>query len=613
MARGTTSKTLVWILMGLLILGLGGFGVTNLSGNIRNIGSVGGQDITVNAYVRALQEEIRAREAETGSPIAFSRAREMGLDQRALARLIATTALDDETVQLGLSVGDANLRQELFQIQGFQGLDGNFDREGYRFYLDRTGQSEAEFEEGMRREIARGLLQAAVLSGVTVPSTYADTIVSHLAERRSFTWARLSEADLDTPLSEPTEAELAAYHSENAEQFTQPERKRITYAWLSPDMILDQVEIDEATLRARYEDRSDEFNRPERRLVERLVFADESTAETAKIALENSDKSFEDIVAERGLDLSDVDMGDVAKSDLGAAGPAAFNADPGTIVGPFPTDLGPALFRVNAVLPASNMPFEEAAPLIRDELAIGRARRQVEDQMNPVDDLLAAGATIEELAEETDMRLFTLDWTPEVSEGAAGYEAFQEAAAALSRDDFPDLITLDDGGIVAMRLDEVLPPRLLPLDQVRDDVIAAWEEAELTRRLTDKAEALLPRITPEADMAALGLTVTQESELTRGAFIPGMPDRFMSRVFEMQEGEARVIELPAGAALVRLDAILPPDESDEAVTALRNALNEQAASAQAQDLFQYYINDLQARAGLQLDQNAINAVLANFQ
>lgn len=613
MARGTTSKTLVWILMGLLILGLGGFGVTNLSGHLRTIGSVGGQEITVNAYVRAVQDEIRAREAETGNPIPFSRAREMGLDQVALARLIASTALDNETVELGLSVGDANLRDQLLQIQGFQGLDGSFDREGYRFYLDRSGQTETEFEESLRREIARGLLQSAVLSGVTAAPAYADTIVRYLAERRSFSWARLSEADLDTPLAEPTETELSLYHSENAEQFTQPEMKRITYAWLSPDMILDQVEIDEATLRAQYEDRSDEFNRPERRLVERLVFADESAAEAAKVALESGERSFEDIVAERGLDLADVDMGDVLPAELGEAGPAAFNAEPGRTVGPFPTDLGPALFRVNAVLPASSMPFEEAAELIRDDLAMGRARRQVEDRMNRVDDLLAAGASIEELAQETDMRLFTLDWTPGISTDAAGFEAFQEAATAISQDDFPELIALDDGGIAAMRLDEILPPRLLPLNEVRDEVVAAWEEAELSRRLTAKAEAMLPQIKPGSDMAALGLTVTQETEITRGAFVPGMPQDFLTRVFDMQEGEARVIDLPAGAALVRLDAILPPDSSDDAVRRLREAITEQVSESQAQDLFQYYINDIQARAGLQLDQSAINAVLSNFQ
>ena len=38
--------------MGLLILGLGGFGVTNLSGTVRSVGSVGEADISLNEYAR---------------------------------------------------------------------------------------------------------------------------------------------------------------------------------------------------------------------------------------------------------------------------------------------------------------------------------------------------------------------------------------------------------------------------------------------------------------------------------------------------------------------------------------------------------------------------------
>ncbi|WP_137700370.1 peptidyl-prolyl cis-trans isomerase [Marimonas lutisalis] len=613
MARGSTTKTLVWILMALLILGLGGFGVTNLSGNIRTIGDVGGKEITVNEYVRALQDEIRTREAQTGQPIPFPQARAMGLDQVALARLIGATALDAETASLGISIGDDNLADQLQQLQGLQGIDGKFDREAYKFFLDRSGQTEAEFENGIRDEMARGLLQAAMLAGVPAPDTYADTILKHVAERRNFTWARLGESDLAEPLPAPTAAELETYHQDNAAAFTLPEMKRITYAWLAPDMLADDIQIDDALLREKYEERAEEFNQPERRLVERLAFPDEASAEAAKIALESDEKSFEDIVAERGLDLADVDMGDVLQSDLGEAGPAAFNADAGAVVGPFATDLGPALFRVNAVLPARTMSFEDARDELRDELAADRARRAIGDEMGPIDDLLAAGATIEELAQETDMQLGTLDWTPESSDGPAGYIAFQDAAQAVKDGDFPELIELDDGGIATLRLDEMLAPRLQPLEDVRDDVIAAWQDTETARRLASQAQALLPQITPEADMAALGLTVTQETDITRGEFIAGTSADFLTRVFEMEPGAVEMIEIPAAVLIVRLDAILPPDDADEAVPALRAALAQQMSSGQAQDIYQYFISDVQARAGLQLDENAINAVLANFQ
>ena len=612
MASGSTSKTLIWILMALLIFGLGGFGITNISGNLRKVGSVGDTDITVNQYVQALRNEMNARQAQTGKPVSFAEARDAQLDQIALARIIATTALDNEAARLGISVGDENLRDQLLQIPTFQGLDGKFDREAYKFYLDRTGESEAEFERGIRSELSRGLLQSAVLSGLPAGDAYADTLVRYLAERRDFTWARLSEPDLAEQLPDPTEDELKAFHESHAARFTLPERKRLTYAWLSPDMILDQVEVDEAAIRDLYNERSADFVQPERRLVERLGFPDEAAAEQAKIAIEDGSKSFEDLVTARGLELADVDMGDVSREDLGAAGAAVFSADTGTVVGPFATDLGPALFRVNGILAAHEVSFEEARDELRDELAQDRARRRIDGMRDQIDDLLAAGATLEEVTQETDMQPGTIDWTADSSEGPAGYTAFQEEAAKVTTDDYPALIELDDGGLLAMRLDEVLPPALQPLDSIREDVVAAWEEDQITTRLAAKAETLLPEITPETDMAALGLTVTEEHDITRQGFIEGTPPDFIASVFTMKPGEAQVVSLPMGAIIVRLDAVNPPDADDEDVAGLRNAIRDQVASARAQDLYQYFVSDVQSRAGLQLDQRAIDSVNSGF-
>ena len=59
-------NTFVWIIMGLLILGLAGFGATNLSGTIRTLGHVGDETISIDKYGRALQSEIRQIEAQTG-------------------------------------------------------------------------------------------------------------------------------------------------------------------------------------------------------------------------------------------------------------------------------------------------------------------------------------------------------------------------------------------------------------------------------------------------------------------------------------------------------------------------------------------------------------------
>ncbi|MEE4189718.1 MAG: peptidyl-prolyl cis-trans isomerase [Roseobacter sp.] len=611
MAKGSTiSKTAIWILLGLLIIGLAGFGADNLSGSVRTIGSAGDKPISVDDYARQLQQEIRAVEQSQGQALPFAQAQQIGLDRAVLQRLVTTRSLDHETAELGLSIGDAQLRDRLLQIDAFRGIDGNFDREGYRFALEQAGLSETQFETQLREEVARTIVQGAVLGGIAMPNTYVDTLVNYVGEQRSFTWSVLDATSLTEPLPQPDAATLRAHYDENIARFSLPETKQITYAWLSPDALLDQVEVDEAALRQAFEDRASEFNQPELRLVERLAFLDEASAQTAAEAMANG-TTFEELVEQRGLTLGDVDLGDVAEVTLGAAGAGVFAADVGAVVGPLPSTLGPALFRVNAVLAEQITPFEEAVDIIRPQLANDRAIRLVEAQAESLDDLLAAGATLEELAAESDMVLGQIDWTRDSADGIAAYEDFRAAAADVGPEDFPQIDRLDDGGLFALRLNEVLPPRPAPFDTVREDVVADWENAETTRQL-------LAQVTPQAEalsggqsFADLGLDAIAEENLLRSDFVPRTPPGFLNEVFEMNTGEARVVESEGAVILVRLDSITPPADDGEAAS-LRVQLSQQAAQQLARDLFDAYAADVMRRADPQINQQALQAVHVNF-
>ncbi len=610
---GSITKTLVWILMGMLILGLGGFGVTNLSGTVRSIGTVGDQEISIDRYARALQEEIRAVEAQTGQRLTFAQAREFGIDQAVLARLIAATALDHETTRLGLSMGDANLREQIVDIGAFQGPDGSFDRETYGFALEQAGLTEAQFERDLRLETARTLLQGAVMQGAIMPDTYADTVIGFAAERRDFVWATLEAADLDAPLPTPSTEQLRSYYEANEEEFTTPPSKRITYALLTPEMLIDDIELPEEDLRREYKAREETYIRPERRLVERLSFPDMAAARAAFESIKASETTFETLVEERGLSLSDIDLGDVTRDDLGPAAKTVFNGEAGSVVGPAQTDLGPALFRINGVLEAQETSFEDARPELRDALAADRARRMIETRMEEADNLLAGGATLEELPDESGMELGEIVWNETVDSGIAAYAAFDEAAAEITSEDYPEVKMLEDGGMFALRLDENLPASLQPFDTVRDAVEAGWRAQETIDRLKAQAETLLPDLANGADAAALGLTLVEETGITRNRFIQNTPEDMVSTIFEMETDEARLVAGQDRVAIVRLDAIRGPDEASQQVKQMRSRLNQQAGDALAQDLYATFADAIRARAGLTLNREAINAVHNNFQ
>jgi len=613
MAAKSISKPLVWILMGLLILGLGGFGVTNLSGTVRSIGSVGDASIGVHDYSRALQREIRAIEAERGEAVSLARAREMGVTEAVLSRLISAAAFDHETARIRLSIGDANLRDEIVNMQQFQGVDGSFDREGYRFALEQAGLSETEFEADMRSETARSFLQAAVMSGITMPEGYTGTLMDYLGERREVTWAELGRGDLATGLPVPQDADLKAYHAEHEGRFTLPERKRITYARLTPEMMLDTVEVDDDALRDAYEARQADYNQPERRLAERLVFADEAAARAALQRIEAGEASFEDLVADRGLDLADVDLGEVTRDDLDEAARAVFATEVGEVAGPLPSPLGPALFRVNAKLSRQVTTFDEARPELREDLARDRARRAVDARIERVENLLAGGATLEDVAAETEMELGQVAWHEGLTEGIAAYPAFRQAAAAVTEDDYPEIREFEDGGIFALRLDEVVPPQVQPLEQVRTRVEAAWRADAVVAQLTEQVQTALSQLNGGAALDEAGLVIDGTRTLTRRGFQADTPAGFVETVFGLEEGRATVVEGPGRIFVVKLHRVLPPDPEDPDLQQLRELLQNRAASGLSGDFFQLLANDIRTHAGIEIDQSALNAVHANFQ
>ncbi len=546
--------------------------------------------------------------------MSFAELQAQGLDQAVLQALVARAALSNEAQTIGLSVGDAEVAQQITRGEAFQGLDGSFDREAYEFTLRQNGLTPAQYEEEIRRRTANSLLQVAVLGGLQADPTIAETLVAYQGETRDFTILTLTEADLAPEgVATPTEADLENYYTENPQRFTRPEARRVTYAWVTPTMLMDDLTIDEEALRDLYEQRASLYRQPERRLLERLVFLDTDAAQAAFDAIAAGETDFDTLVADRGLTLEDVDLGEVARGNLlPEAAEAIFSDTESEIIGPLPSDLGPALFRVNAVLDASEISFEEAQEELRAELAAEAARRAIDDLRDPIDDLLAGGATLEEIAAETEMMLGAMDYTPVSEDGIAAYDAFREAVTAARDGDFPELLELSDGGLFALRLDEVLPPALPPLDEIIDEVAEGWRATALREALAGFGQTLVAELATGTALDQLGATVT-ERQVRRQDFIPDAPPTLVAQVFRLSApGDVVLVPGADRALIARLDAINPPARDDPTVQILTQIISQSVAQSMAMDIFEAYGQAMQADVGIRLDQSMINAVHTQF-
>ena len=599
------------LLLGLIALSMLGFGVNSFGGGASRIGTVGDQEITVNQYASALQSEVRRFSQMVGSQVALGDLLAAGVGGQVMGDLVRRAALNSELGKIGLSVGDAELAAELVKIAAFQGVDGQFDRSVYGDTLARNNLTEAEFEVNLRADIARGLLQAAVSGGAQAPKSLIDALLAYSGEQRDISYIRLGEADLPQPLPAPTDAELQAEYDAAIADYTRPEAKRIQYIALLPDALAKEMPTDEAAIAALYQERIDEYVIPEKRLVERLVYPNAEEAALAKAKLD-AGASFDDLVKARNLTLTDIDMGDVSKADLGAAGEAVFALTEPGVVGPLDSDLGPALFRMNAILAAQETPLDAVRADLALELGREAARREIANRIDAIDDALAGGATLEDLAQSESLTLATTDYAKgaEDNDPIAGYAAFIKAADALEMGDFPEAIVLDDGGVVAMSLQEIIPPTPRPLADVIDRVRENWNAKARTSALQALAEAKLAEFTQSGDWAAIG--AAQTAKVAREDAVPDAPRALVTAAFDAaQIGAAQVVASGDFIALMRLEGISPAKDNPK-IAQLQADLEAQLGQSLAADVLDVYGRSIENAAGISLDRNMINSVHSQF-
>ena len=210
------------------------------------------------------------------------------------------------------------------------------------------------------------------------------------------------------------------------------------------------------------------------------------------------------------------------------------------------------------------------------------------------------------------MELGQIDYSEASEDGIAGYGEFRQAAAAARTEDFPQLLTLKDGGLFALRLDAIVPPALRPMDEVRDAVAAGWTAEETHRRLAARAAELQAGLANGAKLNTSGLVVTRYTDFARNGHLADAPGEIVSRAFALDLGQSAVIDTSGRVFLVQTDAIhaASPDsaESKRIAAAVKAQLDQSLGS----DMFQFYVQSVENEAGISLNAAAINAVHAQM-
>ncbi|EGP07556.1 peptidyl-prolyl cis-trans isomerase PpiD [Bradyrhizobiaceae bacterium SG-6C] len=605
------------VMFGVLIISFGIWGIADIFKGFgqSSLAKIGSTEITTEQFRNLFTDRLQQISRRFGRPLTAEQARQFGLDRQVLQDVIADAAVDETVRNMGLGQSDADIVRAIQNDPNFKGLDGKFEHERFVQLIRQAGYTEQRYIAEQRKVALRRQLTGTIVAGLEPPKTQIEALVRFQNEQRSANYVRLTAAQAGT-IEPPSPEALAAYFEDRKQLFRAPEYRKIAMLALTPDEFAKSITISDDDAKKVFEQRRERYATPERRQVLQIPFpnADEAKAASERI---KAGTSFEDIAKERKLTTADIDLGTVAKSSIGdsALADAAFALAPNTVSEPVKGALTTALLKVTKVEPGTNPSFESVAPAIKREMALDRARTQMQDLRNKIEDERGGGANIAEAAQKLGLKATTIEAVDRSGRGPDGkpVTGLPQGVDVVSPA-FASNIGVENepvqynGGELWFDVLGVTPSRDRSLDEVKDQVQARWKDEQIATRLRAKAAEMVGKVekgaTLDAEATSAGVKVETAKLFKRDSDAKDVPERLVAAAFRTPKDGVGQTEGNGATEWIVFkvtDIAVPPvDLASDDVKKLTDNLRR----AEMEEQLTAYIAKLETEIGVSINQNA---------
>jgi peptidyl-prolyl cis-trans isomerase D len=628
MLRGLRKASSNWLgkavmaaVVGFLVISFAIWGIGDIFRGFgrSTVAKIGRNELTVEQFRTLYNDRLQQFSRQLGRPISADQARSTGLDRVIVGQIFSEILLDERARALGLALSDAEVAKLITNDPGFRGANGEFDRFRFEQTIRNAGYTEPRYVAEQRRQALRRELAGTIASGLDAPKAMVEALNRYQNEQRSIEYVLLDRALAGDIASPPPEV-LAKYFEERKILFRTPEYRKLVIVSLIPSELARWIEISDADLKRAYEERRARYITPERRHILQVDFPN---AEAASAAAERIAKgaSFVDIAKELGKSEKDIDLGTLPKAAIidRAVADAAFSLKEGEVSAPVQGRFGTVLVQVLKIEPEQGRPFDQVAGELKQELATARAKNDIFDLYNKIEDARAEGKSLAEAAANLKLEARTVELDRSGRDPAGAPVKPPDAQRLL-----PAAFTTDIGverdplqfedGYIWYDVAGISPSRERSLEEVKDQVEARWREQEMAMRLDAKATGMLDKLKAGETLAQVAaadhLKVEKLSGLKRGEASGPLAAAGVDAVFRTaKDGAGKADGAQAGEQIVfRVTDIVVPsldkasEEAKRAVQSLNRGLSE--------DILTEYLAWLEREIGVTINQSALNQVIS---
>ncbi|TMJ92396.1 MAG: peptidylprolyl isomerase [Alphaproteobacteria bacterium] len=628
MLRGLRKASSNWLgkavmaaVVGFLVISFAIWGIGDIFRGFgrSTVAKIGRTELTVEQFRTLYNDRLQQFSRQLGRPITTDQARSTGLDRVVIGQIFSEMLLDERARTLGLTLSDAEVAKLITNDPAFRGPNGEFNRFLFEQIIRNAGYTEARFVAEQRRQALRRELAGTIAAGLEAPKALVEALNRFQNEQRTIEYVLLDRA-LAGDIPSPSPDVLAKYFEERKILFRTPEYRKLVIVSLIPSELARWIEISDADLKRAYEERRARYVTPERRHILQIDFPN---AEAASAAAERIAKgaSLVDVAKELGKSEKDIDLGTVPKAAIidRAVADAAFSLKEGEVSAPVQGRFGTVLVQVLKIEPEQGRPLDQVAGELKQELATARAKNEIFDIYNKIEDARAEGKPLAEAAANLKLEARTVEIDRSGRDPAGASVKLPDAQRLLATAFTTDVgverdpLQFEDG-YIWYDVAGISASRERSLDEAKDQVEARWREQEIATRLDAKATGMLDKLKAGETLAQVAaadhVKVESLGGLKRGEASGPLSAAGVDAVFRTAKDAAGKADgtQPGEQIVFRLTDIVVPsldmasEEAKRAVQTLNRGLSE--------DILAEYIAWLERDIGFTINQSALNQVVS---
>ncbi|MEO8677909.1 MAG: peptidyl-prolyl cis-trans isomerase [Vicinamibacterales bacterium] len=584
------------------------------------LASVEGSPITVGTFQRRYNAQVQAFRNQYGGQMNDQLLKQLGIDRQILQQLVDEEAMVAEARKQDITVSDAEIRERILAMPGFQ-ENGHFIGENrYRQLLQfqNPPMTTSDFESNLRRALSIEKLRTALTGWMSVNDADVAAEFRQRNEKVKLDVVPVTAEAFKNQVT-VTDADLAAHFEKNKESYRVGEKRKIKYALLNVDQVRATITVPEPDIVAFYQQNMAQYQTPAQVRASHILLHTEGKDDaTVKALAEDIIKKakapgadFAALAKQYSQDDTNKDNGgDLDYFGRGRMVPefeaAAFAMKTGEISSvPVKSSFGYHIIKITDSKPDTTRALAEVHAEIEDQLKWQKAQAEAERLAKSIEATIKTPADLDKVAKERGMAvqesgLFLTD------EPVGPLGPQPELAARV--------FTLKDGevtpalrvatGWVFATLTGKQEPKLPTLDEVKakvKDDVTRDKAAELAKA---RASAIAATLKDAKDFAAAvkkaGLEVKTTELVARGSALPdlGVSQAIDQAAFSLpQGGVSDAISTPSGTAIIRV--VERQDVTDQQINEGRDQLRDELVNQRRDKFFGAYMQ--KAKAGLKID------------